>query len=175
MCGVARNPFRFRIQLAVAVALLACGRATEDTRPSGDAPQQQPQNEGGARNECGPSAEPCGSGAPPLIETSDTSDCSERAALECDAATFADELQSLSVPSLEACSMAVPHDGCGKLLFDFDAEGCLSAMTTPIALERGISDHFAELRGCLKPLLDGVRFECLSNVRVALAESCFIR
>ena len=52
----------------------------------------------------------------------------------------------------------------------FDDSGCLKTITTPLGL--GMSDHFAELRVCLKPVVEAARWSCLPTARLILCESC---
>ena len=117
----------------------------------------------------------CTSDTHALVESTDTANCLSRESLACDASRFEEQLQALSDPRFEHCQIAVPYDGCGRLLLEFDGDGCLSTITTPLSPEEGIFDHFGELRACLKPIFEEIRFECLSGARLRYNESCFVR
>ncbi|HET9932677.1 MAG TPA: hypothetical protein VFQ35_18365 [Polyangiaceae bacterium] len=129
---------------------------------------------GGAAT-CDVGVDPCPADTTELVDRSDTSNCLLRKSLDCDREAFDAELQEVGGALFEPCAAVEPHDGCGRLLLDFDANGCLSSLTTPIEPDEGLRDHLGALRACLKPIFEDARFACLPSAHLEYRESCFVR
>jgi hypothetical protein len=69
--------------------------------------------------------------------------------------------------------MFSPHDGCGEVTFDFDANGCAYNVRPPPE-EWDADDHLGNLRECMTEAVTGARFACLASRTLSFHESCFI-
>ena len=77
-------------------------------------------------------------------------------------------------PELAACSHYVSFDGCGKLIFSFDPEGCgVSVGPGPGGWKN--SGHLSLLSDCLSSAFSEARFSCLASGTLTFEESCLIR
>ena len=104
----------------------------------------------------------------PACETRRAADCTGVVdTYSSDHGTFDD------APELAACSRYVSFDGCGKLIYSFDLDGCVvSVGPGPGGWED--SDHLSLLRDCLSNAFSGARYSCLASGTLAFDESCLI-
>jgi len=134
----------------------------------------------------GADAEPVGAaqaGVSAVVDTTsyelelDGPPCQTRRAADCtgvvdryssDHATFDD------APELAACSQYVSFDGCGKLIFSFDRNGC-GVSVGPGPGGWNDSGHLSLLRDCLSSAFSEARFPCLASGTLTFEESCLIR
>lgn len=79
-----------------------------------------------------------------------------------------------AAPELAACSRYVSFDGCGKLVYSFDVDGCVVSVGPGPGGWRD-SGHLSLLRDCLSNAFSEARFSCLASETLAFDESCLIR
>jgi hypothetical protein len=106
----------------------------------------------------------------------DFADCSERPLSDCQGveAIYDSNSRFAGTPAFAECARYNSFDGCGKLEFSFDAEGCaVSVAPGPSGWKD--SQHLAPLRDCLSDVLHGARFPCLAAGTLEYQESCFVR
>jgi hypothetical protein len=77
-------------------------------------------------------------------------------------------------PAFAGCQAFNSFDGCGTLVFTFDAEGC-AVSVSPGARGWQDSQHLAGLQGCLGEALQSARFPCLASGTLRYEESCLVR
>jgi len=76
-------------------------------------------------------------------------------------------------PALGECSGLASVDGCGDLVFTFDANGCATSVG-PGEAGWDASAHLDRLRACLSRVLGAGRFVCLASSTLHYDESCRI-
>jgi hypothetical protein len=103
--------------------------------------------------------------------------CETRRAADCTGVvdTYSSEQGTFDdAPELAACSRYVSFDGCGKLVYSFDGDGCVvSVGPGPNGWKN--SGHLSLLRDCLSNAFSEARFSCLASGTLAFDESCLIR
>ena len=115
----------------------------------------------------------CNEEADPWISV-DASDCAERADGDCTgvACEFS-YLQFDQAPAFTDCSRYLSFDGCGRLVFSFDANGCATGVGPPPEAW-DTSEHLGDLRACMTEVFARGRFACLASQTLSFHESCFI-
>jgi hypothetical protein len=105
----------------------------------------------------------------------DASDCSARPQGDCTGVTtqFTSNGAFDAAPALAECSEFNSFDGCGKLVFTFDSNGCATSVG-PGPGGWDASGHLTDLRTCLSGALGGGRFVCLTSSTLGYDESCFV-
>jgi len=108
----------------------------------------------------------------------DGSDCGARRVASCEGISgssyYSDHGTFDASAELAACSMWVPFDGCGELIYAFDAQGCaISVDPGPGGWQE--SAELSWLRDCLSAAFTTARFPCLASRSFAFYESCYIR
>lgn len=105
----------------------------------------------------------------------DASDCATRPLATCDGVQLHyDSNDSFEqTPALTPCSSFNSFDGCGSLIFEFDARGC-AASIAPGSGGWQASSHLSELQRCLADIFKEARWACLASSRVRYDESCFV-
>lgn len=104
----------------------------------------------------------------------DASSCVTRPIAACDNLPAQYYRQSFDdVPGFEECSDFVSFDGCGKLFFLFDSEGCAVAVAPGPSGWRE-SEHLDPMRRCLTDKLARARFPCFASGAFGYYESCLI-
>ncbi|HEX5101100.1 MAG TPA: hypothetical protein VFV94_16430 [Polyangiaceae bacterium] len=105
-------------------------------------------------------------------------ECETRRAADCEGIDRSDFYSGHGVfdasPELAACSAYVSFDGCGKLIYAFDDEGC-ALFVDPGPSGWKQSEHLSLLRDCLSRAFTEARFSCLASRTFAFYESCYIR
>jgi hypothetical protein len=111
-------------------------------------------------------------GGPPLAL--DASSCVTRPIAACDNLPAHYYRQSFDdVPGFEQCSDFVSFDGCGKLFFLFDSQGCAVAIAPgPSGWQE--SEHLDRMRRCLTDTFARARFPCFASGAFGYYESCRI-
>jgi hypothetical protein len=105
----------------------------------------------------------------------DTSDCTTRALGDCTgmATRYTSNDAFVETPALVHCSEFNPADGCRDLYFQFDENGCASAVSSgPNGADPSTS--IPALRECLSDVFTRDRFTCIRSQRFEYHESCFI-
>jgi len=151
----------------------AGGSAGRDSNAGGDAGAI-----GGAANAAGGAANAAGGAANAADNgiTLDTSDCVARPLGDCEGIQSQYESNAAfnGTPALAPCSSFNSFDGCGTLIFGFDARGCaISIAPGPAGWQT--SAHLSELQHCLTDTFADARWPCLASSSVRYDESCFIR
>ena len=127
------------------------------------------EGEGGFVNAAGAGPEAIPLGGP---------ECATRPAADCAGIDRSDYYSGHGVfdasPELAACSAYVSFDGCGKLDYAFDEEGCV-LFVDPGPSGWRQSGHLSLLRDCLTAAFTEARFSCLASRTFAFYESCYIR
>lgn len=112
---------------------------------------------------------------PDLIEL-DGPRCDSRRAADCTGVSSYNDSGSLtfrSAPELSDCASYVSFDGCGKLVFSFDTNGC-AVSVGPGSGGWATSAHLDPLRECLTKVFNSARFACLASGTLSFWESCYV-
>lgn len=114
----------------------------------------------------------CNYEADPWI-TLDASDCADRPEGDCTdvACTYSSSFER--TPAFANCDRYVSFDGCGRLVFEIDANGCATGVGPPPEAW-DTDEHLGALRECLTAALARARFTCLASQTLSYMESCFI-
>ncbi len=112
----------------------------------------------------------CGSKVP----STDGMECVSRPTGGCDtlrtAYTSNDRAALTMNPELASCAQFISFDGCGRLIFSFDQDGCLKSDTSGPDGD----NHLGSLRSCFAVALGAKRWPCVAAGTVTFNESCFI-
>jgi len=162
------------LSVAVAFALsLGCGHtdrrsAAAGMSAGGDSHLETADGTSGAG---GDSAGPIGDAI-----TLEASDCAARPLGDCEGVQSNYESNEAfdETPALARCSSFNSFDGCGSLIFGFDARGCAISVA-PGSGGWQSSAHLSELQHCLADTFAEARWPCLASSSVRYDESCFIR
>jgi hypothetical protein len=77
------------------------------------------------------------------------------------------------MPGFESCRNFASYDGCGRLVFSFDAAGCAVSVGPGPAGWRD-SRHLSGLQACLTDAFELASFPCLASATFEFDESCYI-
>lgn len=158
--------------LAAAVALsLGCGQTDRRAGAVG-ASAGAHSNEGSAEaGTAGSGGDAADTGRDAV--TFDASDCAMRATAACDGVEVHYDSNDAftGTPALAPCSSFNSFDGCGSLIFSFDARGCAVSMSPG---PRGWQQHLSELQHCLADRFNEARWPCLASSSLRYDESCFV-
>jgi hypothetical protein len=164
---------------AACVAAFSCGRTSHDDTPEisatggsatlGSGGSASESDEGG-RSTVG------SAGASDVAVAIDAADCVQRPLADCTGVEprYGSDSGFEDTQALVECAEFNPHDGCGTLIFAFDAEGCASSVS-PGRSGWKRSDHLSGLQACLTDALSRARFACLASSTLRYEESCLIR
>jgi hypothetical protein len=173
MVARARRDARFWAVAVVFGLSGACGQASSSEGTG------NPAN-GGAKGTVN-SAQAAGfsavAGAGPHAEPISGADCARRRAADCSgikSSYHSDRDVFGEAPELAACSEFVSFDGCGKLVYSFDDQGC-AFRVEPGPDGWQPSSHLSPLRDCLTEIFEDASFACLASRSLRFDESCFLR
>ncbi|MGC4086772.1 MAG: hypothetical protein QM756_02525 [Polyangiaceae bacterium] len=163
---------------------LACGRTEQDPR-AGSGGSAGSSGSGGAItfDAAAPDLASCGFATFPdssiakgrTTVAPDVGSCAEREPIECEANQLSEQLQSAWAPHFAECQPYMSYDGCGALLLDFDANGCIESSTMPAGVNDRLPTQLDDLEVCLLNVFGRSRWPCFASKRIAFCESCFIR
>ncbi|MFZ5893609.1 MAG: hypothetical protein ACOY0T_21280 [Myxococcota bacterium] len=172
------------VAITIVAAPCACGRVEESQHASAGGSAGVSANHGGSVSVAAAGSGGRSSCGAPLLENGgkagftvqfDTSDCAPRPQVTCDIATLKEELRVLSGPNFTLCERYMSYDGCGRLAFFFDSDGCLQSVLTPADANGRVDDHVAGLGACVSAVFHVSRWPCLADSQIDWCESCFVR
>lgn len=152
---------------ASVLALLVLGQScVGETQRSGNQGSEATEGEGGADATGNEDA---------WAITFDRRDCAERPTGDCAGIreSYGSNGAFDGTPALAHCSQYNSFDGCGRLTFDFDADGCLKSVNAG-APGWEANAHLDALRDCVAEVLMAERWTCRASGELRFEESCFV-